>query len=221
MPGVVRRSPKENWLIAPEGFPFIAVASILAAIAGVAWSTLGWISGLLVVGFVVAFFRNPRRYPADDSSLIVAPADGRVISVIEAEDPHFGLGRCKRISIFLSIFNVHVNRSPLNGDVEQVKYLPGRFHFANVDKASLDNEQNAMLLRGSDGRRISVVQIAGWVARRIVCDVAAGASVTKGQRLGLIRFGSRVDIYLPDGGDILVQPGDKTRTVRTAIIKLS
>jgi phosphatidylserine decarboxylase len=169
------------------------------------WLTTLW--ALLTV-FVIAFFRNPRRVvpPGDDQ--IVAPADGRVVSVAEVDDARFGLGRCRRVCIFMSPFNVHVNRAPAAGKVIGVDYRPGQFLVASAEKASLDNEQCALTLERPDGQRLVAVQIAGMLARRIVTYPREGDALAKGQRFGLIRFGSRVDLYLPLAAKIEVMEGD-------------
>jgi len=201
--------------VVPEGRPFIAVAlavlillAILAWRLGGAWrfAALGWLPVSL---WVVAFFRNPVRQGAQDAGLILAPADGRVVSVAPVEEPDYLGGRATRVSVFMNVFNVHVNYHPMDGVVEYRHYRPGKFVNATLDKASADNEQASLGVRAG-ARRLLVRQIAGLIARRIVTDPAVGDSVRQGSRLGLIRFGSRVDTFLPVGARARVRVGDRT-----------
>lgn len=201
--------------IAPEGKPFIAGATaILAALAMVGWrlggpwraAALAWVPVAL---WVPAFFRDPVRQPPGDPRLIVAPADGRVVSVATVDEPDYLRGQATRVSVFMNIFNVHVNYHPVDGVVEYRHYRPGKFVSATLDKASADNEQSSLGVRG-DGRRILVRQIAGLIARRIVTDAQVGDAVRQGTRLGIIRFGSRVDTFLPRGAEPRVRVGDRT-----------
>ena len=185
----------------PAGRPFI-LGGILAAMVGVVlglWLT--WLS-LAFILFCLFFFRDPERVPPPRRDVVVAPADGRVLSVGLAVPPaELGLGGQARwrVCIFLSVLNVHVNRAPADGTVTRIAYRHGAFLSASLDKASTDNERNALALRIPDGREMAVVQIAGLIARRIVCNVREGDSLRTGERFGIIRFGSRTDLYLPDG----------------------
>ena len=185
----------------PAGRPFI-LGGILAAMVGVVlglWLT--WLS-LAFILFCLFFFRDPERVPPLRRDVVVAPADGRVVSVGLAVPPaELGLsGQARwRVCIFLSVLNVHVNRAPADGTVTRIAYRHGAFLSASLDKASTDNERNALALRIPDGREMAVVQIAGLIARRIVCNVREGDSLRAGERFGIIRFGSRTDLYLPDG----------------------
>ena len=185
----------------PAGRPFI-LGGILAAMVGVVlglWLT--WLS-LAFILFCLFFFRDPERVPPPRRDVVVAPADGRVVSVGLAGPPaELGLGGQARwqVCIFLSVLNVHVNRAPADGTVTRIAYRHGAFLSASLDKASTDNERNALALRIPDGREMAVVQIAGLIARRIVCNVREGDSLRAGERFGIIRFGSRTDLYLPDG----------------------
>ena len=185
----------------PAGRPFI-LGGILAAMVGVVlglWLT--WLS-LAFILFCLFFFRDPERVPPPRRDVVVAPADGRVLSVGLAVPPaELGLGGQARwrVCIFLSVLNVHVNRAPADGTVTRIAYRHGAFLSASLDKASTDNERNALALRIPDGREMAVVQIAGLIARRIVCNVREGDSLRAGGRFGIIRFGSRTDLYLPDG----------------------
>lgn len=201
--------------LAPEGRPFVAAAvAVLALLAVLAWRPGGaWRLALLawfpVALWVPAFFRDPVRQGPRDPRLLVAPADGRVVSVVPVEEPDYLRGPATRISVFMSIFDVHVNYVPMDGVVEYRHYRPGKFVNATLDKASQDNEQMSLGIRQGD-RRIMVRQIAGLLARRIVTDPQVGAAVTQGARLGLIRFGSRVDTFLPPGAEPRVRVGDRT-----------
>jgi phosphatidylserine decarboxylase len=186
-----------------DGYKF-ASAPLLLGLVALAFHWL-WAGGILIVlgAFVLFFFRDPERKPPADPETIVSPADGRVMEVVTeacGEQP----GR--RISIFLSIFDVHVNRSPVAGRITAIEYRSGKFYAAMRGRASAENEQNAFHVSGERGEVI-FKQIAGWVARRIVCWKTVGDSVTRGERVGMIRFGSRMDIWLPDRVDILVRPG--------------
>jgi phosphatidylserine decarboxylase len=212
----------ENTIVAAEGRPFIAVAALILLVMLVFhapwWATTVW-AALTI--FVVAFFRNPHRVVPPGADAIVSPADGEVIAVAEFDDMRFGMGRCKRLSIFMSPFNVHVNRVPLTAKVLDVQYRPGRFLVASAEKASLDNEQCAVIAETPGGRRFVFVQIAGMMARRIVTYARPGDQLVKGMRYGLIRFGSRVDLYLPLSAEIEVRPGDRVRGAATRIGRLS
>ena len=201
--------------VVPEGRPFIAVAVlVLALLALLAWRAGGaWRVGALVwlpvALWVPAFFRDPVRQGPRDLDLILAPADGRVVSVAPVDEPDYLRGRVTRVSVFMNVFNVHVNYHPMDGVVEYRQYRPGRFVNATLDKASVDNEQMSLgVQRG--GRRLMVRQIAGLIARRIVTDPEVGDAVSQGSRLGLIRFGSRVDTFLPDNAAPRVRVGDRT-----------
>ncbi len=202
--------------IAAEGWPFIiplAIATVLLFLFG--WKNIGIVVLVLTV-FVVFFFRDPERTVPDGSDLVVSPADGKVIVIKDIYEPTYLKQDVKQISIFLSVFNVHVNRSPISGTVELVQYNPGKFHVASVDKASLDNEQTAMII--TQGKhKILVKQIAGLIARRIVCYAKPGDAIKTGERYGLIRFGSRVDIFLPKNAEIKVALGDRIKGARDVI----
>lgn len=198
--------------ILDDGWRFIAYfagATFLAALTGAAW--LFWPLFLLTL-WSIYFFRDPPRAVPQDNGLLIAPADGLVQMVTEAvPPPELGLGDLPlvRVSIFLSVFDVHINRAPCAAVVDIVAYRPGRFLNANADKASDENERMALALRRPDGRVVGCVQIAGWVARRIVCYVKPGQAVAAGERFGHIRFGSRTDLYLPQGARLLVAAGQR------------
>jgi len=205
--------------VASEGWPFIIPLAIVTALL----FSLGWkntaVVSLLLTLFVLYFFRDPERTVPQDAGAVVSPADGKVIVVKDIFEPTYLKQEVKQISIFLSVFNVHVNRSPISGTVETVKYNPGKFHVASVDKASLDNEQTAMVI--SDGKhKVLVKQIAGLIARRILCYAEPGVAIRTGERYGLIRFGSRVDIFLPKDADLKVKVGDRVTGARDIIAVL-
>lgn len=185
----------------PEGRKFVALFAIAAALLFLLSSLLGWIGVGLTV-WCYYFFRDPRRTTPVRAGLIVSPADG-IVSLIEKAVPPVELGMSSqaltRVSVFMNVFNCHVNRAPIQGQVTAIAYRPGKFLNASLDKASVDNERNSLCIKMDDGRQIAVVQIAGLVARRIVCFVKPEQNVKTGERFGLIRFGSRLDVYLPEG----------------------
>jgi len=186
--------------ISPEGYPFIGIFALVTVFLFWVWTPLGWIGTLLTV-WCVLFFRDPPRVTPMRDGVIVAPADGMISMVTSAAPPReLGLGDklLPRVSIFMSVFNCHINRSPASGRIEKILYQPGKFFNADLDKASLDNERNSLVIT-TGGGSIGVVQIAGLVARRIVCFVREGQSLSAGERFGMIRFGSRLDVYLPEG----------------------
>ncbi len=196
--------------IAAEGWPFIIPIAIVAGLLfALGWKNTAY-AALMLTLFVVFFFRDPERTVPEGKDLVVSPADGKVIVVKDVYEPDFLKKDVKQISIFMSVFNVHVNRAPIEGTIEVVKYNPGKFHVASVDKASLENEQTGMIIAQGD-RKILVKQIAGLIARRIVCYASPGDSIERGERYGLIRFGSRVDIFLPMTTEIKVKPGDRVK----------
>jgi len=218
---------ENNGIIAREGYPFIAYSaglSVLLVLAAVKLS-----SGVLAVPaaiavlltvFVISFFRNPERTPGGDANSVIAPADGTVIVVERVSETPLGVEALK-ISIFMSVFNVHVNRAPLDGRVVSIDYQQGKFLDARDGRASSENERNGVVLETSSGVRIAFVQIAGLIARRIICYPKVGDVLTRGSRYGLIRFGSRVDVYLPVGVAPLVKLGDTTRSGETVLGRLA
>jgi len=203
--------------IAREGWPFIAVAWVITIAAALLWWPAAIPLGILAV-WVVAFFRDPIRPGPRGDRYVVAAAEGHVVHVIETDEPMYVQEPSVRISIFLSVFDVHVNRYPVDGTVELVHYNKGKFLHAGHEKASLDNEQSSVGLRGPRGR-VLVRQIAGLIARRIVTDSRPGDRVTQGDRLGLIRFGSRTDVFLPLSARpiVKVKPGDRVRVGGTVL----
>lgn len=206
----------------PGGRPIVAGVGA-AALLTRALTGRGTLLGLAATAATAAFFREPTRVTPSRPGVLVAPADGTVATVSEAAPPaELGLPPTPvpRVSVFLSVLDVHVQRIPLDGRVERVVYRPGKFLSADLDKASEDNERSALLLRGTDGHLVGVVQIAGLLARRIVCQVTEGAEVAAGETYGLIRFGSRVDTYLPTGSRLLVAPGQRTIGGETVLAEL-
>jgi phosphatidylserine decarboxylase len=206
----------------PAGRPFVAGAAIATLLVRLRFKRLGVVLGL-VTAWVAWFFREPKRVTPTRPNIAVAPADGTVSHVVDAVPPaELGLGSepMTRISVFLSVFDVHVQRVPADGEVVQVSYHPGKFLSADLDKASEENERNTVWLRTVNGHDLVVVQIAGLVARRIVCEVAEGEKVAAGQTYGLIRFGSRVDLYVPRGSRVLVEAGQRTIGGETVLAEL-
>jgi phosphatidylserine decarboxylase len=195
--------------VAPEGRPFIVVAWLIVIV--LAW-LVGWWAALLfapLAVWVVAFFRDPVRDGPRGDNVVVAPADGEIVSIVTVDEPAFIAARTSRVSIFMNVFNVHVNRYPASGTIGFRAYNPGRFGHAGEDKASLENEQSTVGLVTARGKLV-VRQIAGLIARRIVTDHEVGAVVRQGDRMGIIRFGSRVDIFLPVAARLMVRTGQKT-----------
>jgi phosphatidylserine decarboxylase len=205
-------------ILAKEGWPFIAGSLVLALLASFSglWSLPFWV----IFVFCLQFFRDPARAIAGGAKTVIAPADGRIVVVEESEDPYLSR-RALKVSVFMNVFNVHSNRSPIESTVLQKWYRPGRFLNAALDKASLENERCALHLKTGDGRDITCVQIAGLVARRILNYVEAGAHLAPGERYGFIRFGSRVDLYLPLDSKVKVVIGEKVFASSSILAELS
>lgn len=214
------RPPYPHPLIAREGWPFLAVAFAtalgVALIAGWGWSVPLWLAAL----FVLQFFRDPPREVPQDPLAVVSAADGRVVAVGRARDPWLERDALK-ISVFMNVFNVHSNRAPVDGTVHKRWYHAGSFVNAALDKASTENERNAIWFRTGSGDDVTCVQVAGLIARRILCYVEEGAELRRGERYGFIRFGSRVDHYLPLDADVTAALGDKVRAAESMIARLS
>jgi phosphatidylserine decarboxylase len=210
-----------------EGWPFIALFAAVNLIAALLAPALGWLL-LPVTIWCIAFFRDPERVTPTADGLIICPADGKLLPLVDAVPPEeLGLGPAlrPRLSVFMNVFNVHVNRNPVSGTIIARAYRPGKFFNASFDKASVYNERMSLRLRpagaSSEDRDLAVVQIAGLVARRIVCDVLPAEGVQRGARFGIIRFGSRVDVYLPPGCEILAAPGSKVRAGETVLARFA
>lgn len=206
-------------IIAREGWPFIGLtlfaAVLIHALAGWIWALLPWFAFV----FCIQFFRDPARPIPGDAKSILSPADGRIVAIEPVRDPWLNRDALK-LSVFMNVFNVHSNRSPIDGEVRQRWYHPGKFVNADLDKASTENERNALWLQTADGRDITCVQVAGLIARRILCYVEAGTPLSRGQRYGFIRFGSRVDLYLPLDTRIKVVIGEKVSASSTVLAEL-
>jgi phosphatidylserine decarboxylase len=206
-------------IIAREGWPHVTIAGALAVavliFAGWSWSVPFWV--LLV--FVLQFFRDPARNVPDTKNGVIAPADGKVVAVERSRDPYLAREALK-ISVFMNVFDVHANRSPVEGEVRNTWYHAGAFVNAALDKASTENERQAVWLRTVDGTDVTSVQIAGLIARRILCYVKAGDHLARGERYGFIRFGSRVDLYLPSNSHPRTAIGDKVRAGETVLAEL-
>jgi phosphatidylserine decarboxylase len=207
----------------PEGRRFVAIFAAIAGGLFLVSNILGWIAVVLTI-WCYYFFRDPERVSPQGSNLILSPADG-IVSLIEQAVPPAELGTSSepltRVSVFMNVFNCHVNRTPIQGTVRNVAYRPGKFFNASLDKASADNERNSLLIEMPDGRELAVVQIAGLVARRIVCFTKAGSFLQTGERFGLIRFGSRLDVYLPNGVLPAVQVGQTMIAGETILAHLN
>jgi len=207
--------------IAREGIPFIAVAAFATAVFALLGITVLALLGLLATLFICYFFRDPDRLIPDVADGIVSPADGKVVGVERLQTSRFVEGPFHKISVFMSIFNVHVNRVPFDGQITRVDYFPGKFFSANLDKASRDNEHNAVYLKTEKDQTLCFVQIAGLVARRIICNIQEGDAVLRGQRFGLICFGSRLDVYLPEDASVMVKLGDVVQAGTSLLGKVS
>ncbi len=196
----------------------IAVVFLLFSMVQHWWIASGIFGAFLA--FSLYFFRNPIRVPRGGEKDVLAPADGKIVQNEIVYDDRYLKTRCRKVSIFMSLFDVHVNRVPVSGTVEAVEYNPGKFVSANLDKASLDNEQNALIIKEKDDILLCVVQIAGLIARRIVCYPVVGTRIERGTIFGMIKFGSRLDVYLPETSDVHVQLGEKVRAGESIIATL-
>ncbi len=205
-----------------EGWPFIAAVMVLAVISAFFFQPLFWLL-LILAGWMAIFFRDPKRVVPTAPGLVVSPADGRVEPVVRAvPPPELGLGETRRtrVSVFMNVFDCHINRAPVAGRVTRIGYKAGRFLSADLDKASEENERNALVIESESGFDVGVVQIAGLVARRIVCWTREGAGLAAGERIGMIRFGSRLDVYLPEHATVVVSAGQRAIAGETVIALL-
>lgn len=203
--------------VARAGYSFIGVTAFSTAIFALLGLVVPALIGLAATFAVCLFFRDPDRVIPRVDNALVSPADGKVVAVQTVDDTAFYPGSCRKVSIFMTVFNVHVNRIPHEGTIDRVEYFPGAFFSAHLDKASKENEHNAVHVLTADGRRFCMVQIAGLIARRILCHVQTGDPVVRGQRMGMICFGSRVDLYLPMETQIHVSVGTKVRAGTTVL----
>lgn len=212
-------TPYPHPIIAREGWGFLAAAVIVSIVVTLGW---GWYSlpFWLIAGFILQFFRDPPRNVPSDPDAVVSPADGRIVAVQKARDPYVNRDALK-ISVFMNVFNVHSNRSPVDGEVVKGWYFAGRFLNAALDKASLENERNALWIRTDAGTDVTCVQVAGLIARRILCYVKTRDRLNRGQRFGFIRFGSRVDVYLPPQARPQCAVGDKVYAGETILARLA
>lgn len=211
--------PYPHPLLAREGWPFIVLSVVAAAVVtwffGWAWSIPLWLISL----FIVQFFRDPPRKVPRQPGAILSPADGRVITIMSTRDPYAGREALK-ISVFMNVFNVHSNRAPVDGTIERTEYVAGSFFNADLDKASEHNERNALVIRTTQGALVTCVQVAGLIARRVLCYVKQGDRLARGQRFGFIRFGSRVDVYLPPDARPQVAIGERVSAASTVLAEL-
>lgn len=214
----MNKPPYPHPIIAREGWPFLAGIVLVSILVSI-WSGAASIPFWLLAVFVLQFFRDPARIAPEGELNVLSPADGRIVAVEEVRDTYADRDALK-ISVFMNVFNVHSNRSPVNGSVKSVNYFSGRFFNAALDKASLENERNAIVLTTPQGHTVTAVQVAGLVAKRILCYAKAGDTLYAGQRYGFIRFGSRVDVYLPPGARPRVAIGDKVQATSTVLAEL-
>jgi phosphatidylserine decarboxylase len=214
----MNKPPYPHPIIAREGWPFLA-GTVIVAILVTLWSPPVSIIFWIIALFVLQFFRDPPRMAPDSAAAVLSPADGRVVAVETVRDPYADRDALK-ISVFMNVFNVHSNRAPVDGQVMDVQYFPGKFFNAALDKASLENERNAMVLRTPGGHVVTAVQVAGLVAKRILCYARKGDALVRGQRYGFIRFGSRVDVYLPPAARPRVALGDKVSATSSVLADL-
>ncbi|WP_334119543.1 phosphatidylserine decarboxylase [Limnobacter sp.] len=206
-------------IIAREGWPFLAIVALLALALQSFGLTFLSVVAWILFAFVLQFFRDPPRYVPAQKNAVVSPADGRIVAVERVEDP-YAQREALKISVFMNVFNVHSNRIPIGGEIKSVDYFPGLFVNADLDKASTQNERNAIVIHTDSGATVTAVQVAGLIARRILCYVKPSETVEKGQRYGFIRFGSRVDVYLPTDSVPKVAIGDKVSASSTVLAEL-
>lgn len=207
--------------LAKEGIPFVGISAVLSLLLGWFFNGIVALPAWLLTLYILYFFRDPKRKSEAGPEMILSPADGKILEVTEVQEERYLKRRVRKVSIFMSLLNVHINRVPFSGRVKGVTYHPGQFLIGFAPKASLENEQNAILLETSTGKELLMVQIAGFVARRIICYLKGGEEVGRGQKLGLIRFGSRVDLYCPLECQIAVRPGEVVRGGETILGRFS
>ena len=203
--------------VAQDGYPFILLSALFSVITALLAYDIIALATLFLTAFILFFFRDPERISPDEEDVVVSPADGKIILIEKVFDERFVKEHAYKVSIFMNIFNVHVNRSPFSGKVSHIKYSPGRFYAANTERGALENEYCAITMATTSNRRLAVVQVAGLIARRIVCWAERGDYLTRGERIGLIRFGSRVDLYLPLQVQLEVTTGQKVKAGETVL----
>ncbi|MDD3814306.1 MAG: phosphatidylserine decarboxylase family protein [Desulfocapsaceae bacterium] len=203
--------------IAKEGYPFIAFSAFVTLIIAVLGYDIFALAALAITTFVLCFFRDPERIGPISEDALISPADGKVILIEKIIDDQYLLGQVYKVSIFMNVFNVHVNRSPVSGTVDKIIYTPGEFYSADSNRGAMHNEHCATIVQSASGHRLAFVQVAGLIARRIVCWLEADDQVRRGERFGLIRFGSRVDLYLPTQTQLEVTIGQKVRAGESVI----
>ena len=213
----VEPSSRVAFPVARAGYPIIGIAAFITAVFALLSLTLPALLGVAATLFICYFFRDPDRVIPEQADAVVSPADGKVIKIEKVQGSRFYEGPSLKISIFMSIFNVHVNRIPYEGTVKKISYYPGKFFSANLDKASRDNEHNAVFLETGEGQKICFVQIAGLVARRIICNIQENDQVHRGRRFGMICFGSRLDVYLPPETKLSVNVGERVKAGQTIL----
>lgn len=213
------KAPWPHPIVAREGWPFLAISVVASLAATLAWSWLAALPLWIISLFVLQFFRDPARHAPAGEGLVLSPADGRIVAVEETDDPWLQR-RALKISVFMNVFNVHSNRAPVDGEVKGHWYNPGKFINADLDKASTENERNALWFQTRDGKDVTCVQVAGLIARRILCYAKPGDHFNRGQRYGFIRFGSRVDVYLPTDAKPRVAIGDKVHASNDVLAQL-
>ncbi len=209
---------RDRWARESRGVLGIAFIFLVFSVVIHWWISAGIFLAFLI--FTLYFFRNPARHPQGNEQDVLSPADGKIVQNAIIHDERYLKTRCRKIGIFMSLFDVHINRCPVTGTVEAIEYRKGKFVSANLDKASDDNEQNALIIKTKDGISLSVVQIAGLIARRIVCYPVVGTMLRRGSIFGMIKFGSRLDVYLPEGSQVHVSLGQKVRAGETILATL-
>lgn len=218
MSNQLSKNNQKRPILAKEGWPFIGLSIVLAIIACSINTWLGLLF-IIVAIFVIQFFRDPTRQAPQGEHLVLSPADGRIVAVEEVDDPYANR-RALKISVFMNVFNVHSNQMPVSGRVNKIAYFKGKFVNADLDKASIENERNAIVIERADGQIVTSVQVAGLVARRILCYVKEGQELSAADRYGFIRFGSRVDVYLPLSAKPTVAVGDKVSHTITVLAEM-
>ncbi len=218
MSNQLSKNNQKRPILAKEGWPFIGLSIVLAIIASTINTWIGLLFIIIAI-FVIQFFRDPTRQAPQSEHLVLSPADGRIVAVEEVDDPYANR-RALKISVFMNVFNVHSNQMPVTGRIAKIEYFKGKFVNADLDKASIENERNAIVIERADGQLVTSVQVAGLVARRILCYATEGQTLSAADRYGFIRFGSRVDVYLPLSAKPVVAVGDKVSHTITVLAEM-